>query len=394
MAGENISANMSMPIPGVGVTVGPQYASDVNASLTIVDTHNHSPGSGVQITPAGLNISSDLSFLSNNAIDIKSARFVPQTIPLAGIADIACIYFSGVDLFVNDALGNQIQITQSGGIAGTPGSIANLVAPASAQYVSGSSTFIWQSNTNTPANMDFASAILRNLVANSKGLTLQPPNAMGADYALTLPSLPIATAFLTIDAAGAITGSVPTSGGITGSNIASGTITSANISATANIVGTQLDPSANILGSQLDPAAGIVGAQIAQDQSISKNSIELPSYGIQSIANSTYTTGQTIATFIITASGRPTICLINGTASTSDMSAVVPFQIQVLNGATPIGYINCNNVDPGGNYRMNNGLVINGNLLSGPSSYTFKVLISGGNSVNITGMVASAYEIT
>lgn len=193
-----------MPIPVVGQEPGPDWASDLNNSLSIVDQHDHSAGSGVPVTPSGLNISSDLPFNNNNATALRSARLQNQASLLSLPADLRCLYSSGVDLYFNDGLGNQIRITQSGGVAGTSGSIANLVAPASASYVAASKTFVWQSDANTPANMDNASVILRNLVANSKGLTLAPPNAMGADYTLVLPSLPGVQNIMTLDASGNI----------------------------------------------------------------------------------------------------------------------------------------------------------------------------------------------
>lgn len=227
---------MQLIIPGVGTEQGPDYAFDINASLTLIDQHNHSAGSGVAITPNGLNISSDLSFISNNAIDVRSMRFTPQTSALALPTDLGCVYESGVDLYYNDGSGNQIRLTQGGSIVGTAGSITGLPSgTASASYSSG--TFVWQAATSTPANMDFASAILRNNVANSKGLTLSPPNAMATDYSLSLPSIPAATQFVSIDTSGNISGYVNIAGGLTTTNLASN----------ANILGSQLatNPSFN-----------------------------------------------------------------------------------------------------------------------------------------------------
>lgn len=238
------STNMSMPVPVVAVDPGPQWATDVNSCLGILDAHNHAPGYGVQITPDGLDISSDLSFQTNNAISLKSARFSSQNAVLSGGSDLGCLYVVSADLYYNDENGNQIRITQSGGIAGSPGSISNLTSPASASYVSGSSTFVWQSAANTPANMDFGSAILRNIVANSKGLTLAPPAAMAADYTITLPSLPASAKFMSIDNTGTIAASWAVDNstieissntvqvkdsGITTSKIADGAVTLAKI---------------------------------------------------------------------------------------------------------------------------------------------------------------------
>ena len=205
MANTISSPNMNLPIPVVGVDPGPQWALDIDSCLTLIDSHNHSPGSGVQITPLGLNINADLTFGSNNATNLRSARFTAQSSPLALATDLGCLYESGVDLWYNDGSGNQIRLTQSGSIVGTSGSITGLVSPASASYNAGSSTFIWQSAVNTPANMDAASYILRNLSANSKGLTLEPPNAMGSNYSLVLPSLPAQQNIMTLDASGNIT---------------------------------------------------------------------------------------------------------------------------------------------------------------------------------------------
>ncbi len=200
----SLSPNMQLPIPGVGSESGPDYAIDVNNCLIIVDTHDHTPGYGVQITPEGLNINSTLSFGSNDATDLRTVRFTVQGATLPGASDIGCLYEVGVDLYYNDGNGNQIRMTQSGGVAGTPGSISSLVAPASASYSSATQTFIFQSDALTPANIDGASYILRNLVASSKGLTLAPPNAMAADYTITLPPLPGSTLPVQLSSSGAL----------------------------------------------------------------------------------------------------------------------------------------------------------------------------------------------
>lgn len=193
---------MNLVIPSIGLEPGPDWASDVNASLTILDQHDHSPGHGTTIPPSGININSDLSFNNNNLIQARSLRMFVQSAALGLVSDIGCLYVTGVDLYYNDVSGNQIQITAAGGVAGTPGSIGGLTAPASATYVPLSSTFVWQSNVNTPANMDFASAILRNLTVSSFGLTLNPPSAMGANFSITLPTLPATQKILTLDNSG------------------------------------------------------------------------------------------------------------------------------------------------------------------------------------------------
>lgn len=195
---------MGLTVPTVSVDFGPDWATNLNASLSVIDGHDHTPGKGVQVTPDGIDINIDLSFVGNNATNVRSVNFSSQSAPLAESTDLGCVYVSLLDLYYNDEAGNQVRITQGGALAGTPGSISGLVPPASVSYVPGSSTFVFQSDVDTPANMDAASYILRNLTANSFGLTLSPPNAMAADYTITLPALPASTSVVTIDSAGAM----------------------------------------------------------------------------------------------------------------------------------------------------------------------------------------------
>jgi hypothetical protein len=248
------SANMNLPVPIVGQDPGHQYATDVNSSLTLIDQHDHSPGYGVRITPAGLNISSDLPLNSNNLTLARSVRFSPQTTPISGALDLGCLYESGVDLYYNDGVGNRVRITQAGGVAGSPGSIANLTSPASASYVAANQTFVWQSGANIGANMDSASYILRNLSIGSFGLTLSPPAAMAVDFTITLPALPAATKLVTMTNMGVMAAAADVDNstlqfssntlsvkpaGITDNELAFGAVTTTKILAGA-VVGTNI----------------------------------------------------------------------------------------------------------------------------------------------------------
>lgn len=278
---------MGLPIPIVGTTPGPDYATDINASLTLIDQHDHSSGYGVAITPTGLNINAALPFGNNNLTGVRSVRFQTQSSPLALAADLGCLYESGVDLYYNDGSGNQVRLTQSGGVAGSVGSIASLASPASATYVAGSGTFVWQSAANTPAIMDSASVIIRNPTAAANGVTIAAANALAAGYTLTLPAaLPAATNFMAVSSTGAISAYAPVSLGLTAANIANATITTTQISATAGILGSQLSASAAIVGTQLT-AGTITTTQIAATTIVAAN-----------IANATITSAKIAAATI------------------------------------------------------------------------------------------------
>ncbi len=181
-----VSPNMSLPIPVVGIDPGPDYAINVNSSLLTLDGHSHTPGSGVAITPAALDINSDLPLNDNNAISARSVRYVDQLTPFSLPADIRSTYVVGADLYYSDGSGNQVRLTNSGSVAGPFGTITGLPSgTASASYAAG--TFVFQAATNVGANIDGGSFIFRNSSVNSFGLTLQPPGSMAADYTVTLP---------------------------------------------------------------------------------------------------------------------------------------------------------------------------------------------------------------
>ena len=201
MADFIITPNMNLPNPVPTVAPGPAWAQYISSCFDDIDQHDHSVGKGVRITPNGMNISSDLSFNDNNAIVLRSVRFLSQSGTLSDPTDIGCLYETGVDLWYNDGAGNQIRITQGGTVTGATGTITGLPSgTASASFVAG--TFVFQSATSVGANIDGASFILRNNTVNSKGLTLSPPNAMPSDYTITLPFLPAVKGIVTLDSSG------------------------------------------------------------------------------------------------------------------------------------------------------------------------------------------------
>lgn len=209
------SDNMSLPIPVASESPGPDYALDVNASLLTIDAHDHSPGNGVRIGPAGININADLAFLNNNAISLRSARFQAQNAPLSAAADYKCLNVSGVDLYYLDGNGNSVRITQSGAVAGSPGSIGSLTPPASVTYVSATPAYVFQSDSNIAANLDGGSLVIRKLTASSAGITISAPTGLASDYTIKLPAaLPGSQLLLQLDNTGQISASNTTASGI------------------------------------------------------------------------------------------------------------------------------------------------------------------------------------
>lgn len=206
MANTTISPNMGLPVPTVSVDPGPDWAENINSSLGIIDSHNHSPGQGVLINPNGMDISSDLAFNGHNATELRTTKFFPQPSPLSGSgADIGCLYESGVDLYYNDGNGNTIRLTQSGNIVGTAGSITGLPSgTASASY--SSPTFTFQSATSTPASMAIGPIILGYPSPSSSTITISPTVGQSINYNLNLPiAAPAANQVLVSDGSGNLT---------------------------------------------------------------------------------------------------------------------------------------------------------------------------------------------
>lgn len=298
------SANMSLPVPVVGEEIGPDWARDLNNCMTIIDQHDHAAGNGVQITPDGLNINAALAMNDNILNSIAALTLTAQV----SFATNKSVYVIGNEIYYRDGAGNQVQITNAGSVNAGAGSITGLPSgTASASYSAVAQKFIWQSATSTPANMDFAAAIFRNLSASSFGLTLSPPAAMGADYDITLPTLPASAAFLQISNTGAISASPAVSGGLT----------TTNLSVTAGILKSQL---------------AALGQQISTVASFSTSSTSFVN-----VTNLSVT---------ITTSGRPVyLCIVPSTAGTecsvqtqgnSTPGAFIAFNTQYRRGNTTI----------------------------------------------------------
>jgi hypothetical protein len=222
MADTTTTPNMNLPVPTPSEAPGPDWASSVVTDMYAIDSHDHSSGQGVPVTPAGLSINADLPFGNNNATALKSARFTAQSGPLAGGSDLGCAYVSGVDLYYNDVNGNQIRITASGAVNGSTGTITGLPSgTASASFSAG--TFTFQSATSTGATISCGPVAIGSTTASTKQTTIASNASQASNISLVLPTAaPTNGSALTSDGSGNLswTGSTG-SGGIVRSSGAS-----------------------------------------------------------------------------------------------------------------------------------------------------------------------------
>jgi hypothetical protein len=181
------SAKMGLQIPVVSVDDGPAWAQLIDLCLQTIDAHSHAPGSGVQITPAGLSINADLPVSGNNVTALRSARFNSQAAQLVLATDVGCLYMLDQDLWFIDGAGHQVRITQSGSVRGAAGTIAGLPSgTASASYLAGTFTFLGA--TNTPAAMAVGPVSIGTQNAGSKTVTINANPTQSANYGITLPA--------------------------------------------------------------------------------------------------------------------------------------------------------------------------------------------------------------
>lgn len=183
---------ISATLPTVSVTAGPTYATQVNAFLQALQQVVEA-----KVTPSGVDISADLSFLSGStyysASNLKAAKFHNESAALSAASYPTSLYFTGTDgnLYVNDGANRQIQITTGGAVnVSTTGGITG------SGYGSGSVEVNWDSGNSAyrmrsgAATDNFADVVVDDVLLNDGSgnyVTVASP-ALSADYTLTLPS--------------------------------------------------------------------------------------------------------------------------------------------------------------------------------------------------------------
>lgn len=114
---------MNLSLPTVLTTLGPEWASLINAALETVDLHDHSSGKGVRIKPAGIDINSDLTFANFGITNLGSVEFDNLSAALSGVSHSNKVYVKSGDLWFTNNSGVAVQLTSGGAIISTPSSV-------------------------------------------------------------------------------------------------------------------------------------------------------------------------------------------------------------------------------------------------------------------------------
>lgn len=182
--GTNIT---SIKKPDVGQTTGPTWATYLNESLDAIDDHDHSTGQGSQITPAGLNINSDLETNGNNVTEVRTVAL--QSTTDTTTADTRAIYSTSTgDLYYRDSTGAEIRLTQSGSPSGGGGSgISGLGDGGStASFVDATDNFVWTHDGTNYAKNTTSTLIIYKFNDTANAATVQYTGS--SSVTLTLPS--------------------------------------------------------------------------------------------------------------------------------------------------------------------------------------------------------------
>lgn len=111
---------MNLDLPTVSVTLGPEWASDLNDALVLIDAHDHTSGKGLSITPSAININAALSFNGQSAEDVGYLNLESQLITSL---NPLLVYSVTGDLYWNNGSAVPVQITAGGSVVSAPASL-------------------------------------------------------------------------------------------------------------------------------------------------------------------------------------------------------------------------------------------------------------------------------
>lgn len=135
---------MNLTLPTPSVTLGPEWATELVTALETIDAHDHSSGFGAKITPAGLNINTDLNINSYRLVNVKSTKHTDQGATLTGATNASSVYSVGGNLYYTNGSGVAVQLTSGSTVVSVPASTdslqfdfvdSDLVIGASDEYV-------------------------------------------------------------------------------------------------------------------------------------------------------------------------------------------------------------------------------------------------------------------
>ena len=190
------------------------WDDQINASLDLIDTHNHTTGAGVQIPAGGLNLTTDLTLNGTCALtNAKALAFTTQA--SYTVSKSLWVKTSDGELYWRNASGTDVKMTSGGtlNIAIVGGIVGDYAASAAAVYYDDSAqAYRFLEAAPSPNSWSRVQCGDLDLYEHASGIAnrvrISSPTGLAASYALTLPAaLPGSTSILQVSSAGAITAS-------------------------------------------------------------------------------------------------------------------------------------------------------------------------------------------
>ncbi len=199
--------NMSIVLPALGGDSG-SWDDKLNDALTLVDSHDHTSGAGVQVPSAGLNIDADLSFGGFTISSLGKLSFTAITAPVSGsknlfvnTSDNELYWRSNGGTNVKLTSGTSINTTLVGGIVGDYTSVGAAVA-----YDDANDRYTFKQQSGTWARLASGDVRLYETgTSESVYVGLKAPGALAASYDITMPlAVPSTTGFVRMSSGGVL----------------------------------------------------------------------------------------------------------------------------------------------------------------------------------------------
>ncbi len=200
----------SSTLPTVGVTVGPTYATQINAAIAEIRATVDA-----LVTPAGIEIDDDLSFLSSGtyygAVDLSHTQYENKTVTLSAAAYPATVFVLNGELYYNDTSSQQVQLTDAGSVnVSSAGGITGAgygAAGVEVNWDAGTTEYRMRSGslTNDYGDVKCDDVLFNDGSGNFLRMTAA---AMASDFTVTWPAaVPGSTLPLLMDSSGVISAS-------------------------------------------------------------------------------------------------------------------------------------------------------------------------------------------
>ena len=158
---------MNLTLPEVGVTIGDTWATQLNAAITLIDSHDHTSGSGQLIPVSGLNINDDLDLGQNDLQNVAELGMYD-----AGVdpTPTNTVYVKTNELYFKDGNGNNVRLTSGGAIdVGTVGGIGGDYGTGGSTviYTDASLTYFFQDSASAAAKIDVGDIDCEDIVSSA-----------------------------------------------------------------------------------------------------------------------------------------------------------------------------------------------------------------------------------